>query len=216
MASRSGNGSRKSRKGKRSPAVHADAHARELRALTAQLNRWVFYHAAQMPTLEHPTFVYSRKCRPGYTYNTLDVKPTKTEKGHSFGQRLSLPAPVFDFRKKKINGVQLPLNHFPIFDSAEWVILRKLPSGGSLGSENRFHLCRSGKSAENHQQQANTGVNPPKKILYHLAPIGLEVGDIGNHALFVFFKDDILQDEGLTVHTDIERERIPSDSKFPV
>lgn len=216
MASRSGNGSRKSRKGKRSPAVHADAHARELRALTAQLNRWVSTMTAQMPTLEHPTFVSSRKCRPGYTYTTLDVKPTKTEKGHSFGQRLSLPAPVSDFPKKKINCVQLRLNPSPTFDSTVWVTLRKLPSGYSLASENVFPLFTDGKSAVLTYQHVQTGVQPRNKIVYDLASVGTEVGDIGDYAIIVYSKDDVLQADELTVHTDIEHERIPSASKLPV
>lgn len=216
MASRSGNGSRKSRKGKRSPAVHADAHARELRALTAQLNRWVSTMTAQMPTLEHPTFVSSRKCRPGYTYTTLDVKPTKTEKGHSFGQRLSLPAPVSDFPKKKINCVQLRLNPSPTFDSTVWVTLRKLPPGYSLASETVFPLFTDGKSAVLTYQHVQTGVQPRNKIVYDLASVGTEVGDIGDYAIIVYSKDDVLQADELTVHTDIEHERIPSASKLPV
>nr|ATA65227.1 coat protein [Peanut stunt virus] len=221
MASRSGNGSRKFRRGKRSSVVHsassqADAHARELRALTAQLNRWVFFHAAQMPTLEHPTFVSSRKCRPGYTYTTLDVKPTKTEKGHSFGQRLSLPAPVSDFPKKKINCVQLRLNPSPTFDSTVWVTLRKLPSGYSLASENVFPLFTDGKSAVLTYQHVQTGVQPRNKIVYDLASVGTEVGDIGDYAVIVLVKDDVLQADELTAHTDIERERIDSASKVQV
>nr|ATA65235.1 coat protein [Peanut stunt virus] len=216
MASRSGNGSRKSRRGKRSPAVHADAHAKELHALTAQLNRWVFDYAAPMPTLEHPTFVSSRKCRPGYTYTTLDVKPTKTEKGHSFGQRLSLPAPVSDFPNKKINCVQIRLNPSPTFDSTVWVTLRKLPSGYSLASENVFPLFTDGKSAVFTYQHVQTGVQPRNKIVYDLASVGTEVGDIGDYAIIVLFKEDVLQGDELTVHTDIEHERIPSASKLPV
>nr|AAC99857.1 coat protein [Peanut stunt virus] len=214
MASRSGNGSRKSRKVKRFPAVHADRHARELRALTAQLNRWVSTMTAQMPTLEHPTFVSSRKCRPGYTYTSLDVRPTKTEKGHSFGQRLSLPAPVSDFPKKKMNCVQLRLNPSPTFDSPCGLLLGNL-SGYSLASENVFPLFTDGKSAVLTYQHVQTGVQPRNKM-YMTCLVGTEVGDIGDYAIIVYSKDDVLQADELTVHTDIEHERIPSASKLPV
>nr|AJF48814.1 coat protein [Peanut stunt virus] len=221
MASRAGNGSRKSRRGKRSSAIHSassqvDAHTRELRALTAQLNRWVFYYAAQMPTLEHPTFVSSRKCRPGYTYTSLDVRPTKTEKGHSFGQRLSLPTPVSEFPKKKVNCVQLRLNPSPTFDSTVWVTLRKLPPGFNLASENVFPLFTDGKSAVLTYQHVQTGVQPRNKIVYDRACVGTEVCDIGDNASIYLLNNDVIDTDELTVHTDVEHERIPSASKLPV
>nr|CAP19053.1 coat protein [Peanut stunt virus]CAQ35207.1 coat protein [Peanut stunt virus] len=214
-SSGSGNGSRRPRRGRRSSSK-VDAHARELRALTAQLNRLVAISAAQMPSLDHPTFVSSRKCRPGYTYTSLDVRPTKTEKGHSFGQRLVLPVPVSEFPKKKVSCVQLRLNPSPKFDSTVWVSLRKLSPGYSLTSESVFKLFTDGNAAVLIYQHVSTGVQPRNKITFDLASVGTEIGDIGDYAIIVYSKDDTLEADEMVIHVDVEHQRIPSASALPV
>nr|BBD78655.1 coat protein [Peanut stunt virus]BBD78665.1 coat protein [Peanut stunt virus] len=217
MASKgSGNGSRRPRRGRRSFPIKEDAHARELRAVTAQLNRLVALTAARMPTLDHPTFVSSRKCAKGYTYTSLDVRPTKTEKGHSFGQRLNLPVPVSEFPKKKVSCVQLRLNPSPTFDSTVWVTLRKLPPGYSLASESVFKLFTDGLSAVLMYQHVPNGIQRDNKIIYDLSPVGTEIGDMSEYAIIVYSKDDTLEDDEMLIHVDVEHQRIPSATALPI
>nr|ABQ09456.1 coat protein [Peanut stunt virus] len=211
----SGNGSRRPRRGRRS-TVKEDGYARDLRALTSQLNRLVALTAARMPTLDHPTFVSSRKCIKGYTYTSLDVRPTQIQKGHIFGQRLSLPVPVSEFPKMKVSCVQLRLNPSPAFDSTVWVSLRKLPSNYSLSSENVFKLFTDGSAAVLTYQHAPTGIQRDNKILYNLATVGTEIGDIGDYAVIVYSKDDTLEADEMVIHVDVEHQRIPSATALPV
>nr|BBD78650.1 coat protein [Peanut stunt virus] len=216
MASKgTGNGSRRPRRGRRSSPAE-DAHARELRAVTSQLNRLVALTAAQMPTLDHPTFVSSKRCIKGYTYTTLDVRPTKTEKGHSFGQRLNLPVPVSEFPKKKVSRIQLRLNPSPAFDSTVWVTLRKLPPSYSLASENVYKLFTDGGAVVLTYQHIPTGVQRDNKILYNLSSVGTEIGDIGEYAIIVYSKDDTLEADEMVIHVDVEHQRIPSATALPV
>nr|ABQ09457.1 coat protein [Peanut stunt virus] len=217
MASKgSGNGSRRPRRGRRSSSVKEDAHARELRALTSQMSRLVALSAARMPTLDHPTFVSSRKCIKGYTYTSLDVRPTKTEKGHSFGQRLSIPVPISEFPKKKVSCVQLRLNPSPSFDSTVWVALRKLPPSYTLSSENVFKLFTDGSAAVLMYQHVPNGIQRDNKIIYYLASVGTEIGDMGDYAIIVYSKDDTLEADEMVIHVDVEHQRLPSATSLPV
>nr|AAV41832.1 coat protein [Peanut stunt virus] len=215
-SSGSGSGSRRPRRGRRNSSAKVDAHARELRALTAQVNRLVAITAAQVPSLDHPTFVSSKKCRPGYTYTSLDVKPAKTEKGQSFGKRLSLPAPVSEFPKKKISCIQLRLNPSPKFDSTIWVSLRRLPKDYSLASESVFKLFTDGNAAVLIYQHVSTGIQPRNKITFDLASVGAEIGDLGEYAVIVYSKDDVLEANEMVIHVDVEHQRIPSATALPV
>lgn len=212
----SGTGSRRPRRGRRNTPAKKDAHASALLALTAQVSRLVAITAAQAPSLDHPTFVASRQCRPGYTYTTLDVKPARTEKDHSFGQRLILPDSVSEFPKKKVSCVQVRLNPSPKFNSTIWVSLRQLPPNYSLSSESVFKLFTDGHAAVLTYQHVPTGIPSRNKITYNLASTGTEIGDLSNYAVIVYSKDDVLEVDEMVIHVDVEHQRIPSATALPV
>nr|QKI28866.1 capsid protein [Dendranthema indicum cucumovirus] len=212
-----GGGSRRPRRGRRNNNNNVStARDKALLALTQQVNRLANIASSSAPSLQHPTFIASKKCRAGYTYTSLDVRPTRTEKDKSFGQRLIIPVPVSEYPKKKVSCVQVRLNPSPKFNSTIWVSLRRLDETTLLTSENVFKLFTDGLAAVLIYQHVPTGIQPNNKITFDMSSVGAEIGDMGKYALIVYSKDDVLEADEMVIHVDIEHQRIPSASTLPV
>ncbi|CAT02560.1 coat protein [Gayfeather mild mottle virus] len=211
-----GGSSRRPRRGRRNNNNRNNDRDKALRDLTVQVKRLAIIAASTAPSLQHPTFIASQRCRPGYTYTSLDVRPTKTEKGHSFGQRLTIPVPVSDYPKKKVSCVQVRLNPSPKFDSTIWVSLRRLDETTILTSENVFKLFTDGAASVLIYQHVTTGVQPNNKITFDMSNVDAEIGDMNRYALIVYSKDDVLEADEMVIHVDVEHQRIPSATSLPV
>nr|CAJ20020.1 coat protein [Tomato aspermy virus] len=212
-----GGGSGGPRRGQRNNNNNnSTARDKALLALTQQVNRLANIASSNAPSLQHPTFIASKKCRAGYTYTSLDVRPTRTEKDKSYGQRLIIPVPVSEYPKKKVSCVQVRLNPSPKFNSTIWVSLRRLDKTTLLTSENVEKLFTGGLAAVLIYQQVPTGNRTNNKIAFETSKDGDEIGDMDKYALIVYSKKEVLQAEKRQIHIDIEHQRIPSASTLPV
>nr|QKI28874.1 hypothetical protein 2 [Toona sinensis cucumovirus] len=63
---------RRPRRGSRSASSSADATFKVLSQQLSRLNKTL---AAGRPTINHPTFVGSERCKPGYTFTSITLKP---------------------------------------------------------------------------------------------------------------------------------------------
>nr|CAI91561.1 coat protein [Tomato aspermy virus] len=208
-----GGGSRRPRRGRRNNNNNnLTARDKALLALTQQVNRSANIASSSAPSLQHPTFIASKKCRAGYTYTSLDVRPTRTEKDKSFGQRLIIPVPVSEYPKKKVSCVQVRLNPSPKFNSTIWVSLRRLDETTLLTSENVFKLFTGGLAAVLIYQAVPTGIQLNNKITFHMSNARAEIGDMGKYALIVYSKHDVLETDEMGLHRHMDSRSIPSPS----
>ncbi|CAC80012.1 coat protein [Cucumber mosaic virus] len=202
---------RRPRRGSRS-ASGADAG---LRALTQQMLRLNKTLAIGRPTLNHPTFVGSESCKPGYTFTSITLKPPEIEKGSYFGRRLSLPDSVTDYDKKLGSRIQIRINPLPKFDSTVWVTVRKGPSSSDLSVAAISAMFGDGNSPGLVYQYAASGVKATNKLLYDLSEMRADIGDMRKYAVLVYSKDDKLEKDEIVLHVDVEHQRIPISRMLP-
>lgn len=202
---------RRPRRGSRS-ASGADAG---LRALTQQMLKLNKTLAIGRPSLNHPTFVGSESCKPGYTFTSITLKPPEIEKGSYFGRRLSLPDSVTDYDKKLVSRIQIRINPLPKFDSTVWVTVRKVPSSSDLSVAAISAMFGDGNSPVLVYQYAASGVQANNKLLYDLSEMRADISDMRKYAVLVYSKDDKLEKDEIVIHVDVEHQRIPISRMLP-
>nr|UVZ36690.1 coat protein [Cucumber mosaic virus] len=204
---------RRPRRGSRSASSSADATFRVLSQQLSRLNKTL---AAGRPTINHPTFVGSERCKPGYTFTSITLKPPKIDKGSYYGKRLLLPDSVTEFDKKLVSRIQIRVNPLPKFDSTVWVTVRKVPASSDLSVSAISAMFADGASPVLVYQYAASGVQANNKLLYDLSVMRADIGDMRKYAVLVYSKDDALETDELVLHVDIEHQRIPTSGVLPV
>nr|ADA63482.1 coat protein [Cucumber mosaic virus]ADA63483.1 coat protein [Cucumber mosaic virus]UOF93401.1 coat protein [Cucumber mosaic virus] len=212
-ASAGRNRRRRPRRGSRSASSSADVNFRVLSQQLSRLNKTL---AAGRPTINHPTFVGSERCKPGYTFTSITLKPPKIDRGSYYGKRLSLPESVTEFDKKLVSRIQIRVNPLPKFDSTVWVTVRKVPASSDLSVAAISTMFADGASPVLVYQYAASGVQANNKLLYDLSPMRADIGDMRKYAVLVYSKDDTLESDELVLHVDIEHQRIPTSGVLPV
>lgn len=214
--SESSNAGRGRRRRPRRPsrsAQSADASFKLLSRHLSQLNKTL---AVGRPSLNHPTFVGSERCRPGYTFTSLTARPPKIEKGSYYGTRLVLPDSVTDYDKKLVSRIQIRVNPLPKFDSTVWVTVRKVSSSSDLSVKAISAMFADGVSPVLVYQYAASGLQSTNKMLYDLTAVKADIGDMRKYAILVYSKDDTLELDELVLHVDIEHQLIPTSRMLPV
>nr|URM60596.1 CP [Cucumber mosaic virus] len=204
---------RRPRRGSRSASSSADANFRVLSQQLSRLNKTL---AAGRPTINHPTFVGSERCKPGYTFTSITLKPPKIDRGSYYGKRLLLPDSVTEFDKKLVSRIQIRVNPLPKFDSTVWVTVRKVPASSDLSVTAISAMFADGASPVLVYQYAASGVQVNNKLLYDLSAMRADIGDMRKYAVLVYSKDDALETDELVLHVDIEHQRIPTSRVLPV
>lgn len=203
---------RRPRRGSRSTTSGVDAGMRALAQQMLRLNKTL---AIGRPSLNHPTFVGSESCKPGYTFTSITLRPPKIEKGSYFGKRLSLPDSVTDYDKKLVSRIQIRVNPLPKFDSTVWVTVRKVSPTSDLSVAAISAMFGDGNSPVLVYQYAASGVQANNKLLYDLSEMRADIGDIRKYAVLVYSKDDKLDDDEIILHVDVEHQRIPISRVLP-
>lgn len=208
-------GRRRRRQSRRPPRSAQSAEA-SVKILTQSLVRLNKTLAAGRPSLNHPTFVGSDACKPGYTFTTITLKPPKIDKGSYYGKRLNLPDAVTNYDKKLVSRIQIRVNPLPKFDSTVWVTVRKVPASSDMSVSAISAMFADGESPVLVYQYTASGVQANNKMLYDLASTRADIGDMRKYAVLVYSKDDTLEDNEIVLHVDVEHQRIPSSSVLPV
>nr|AOA49624.1 coat protein [Cucumber mosaic virus] len=202
---------RRPRRGFRS-ASGADAVLRALTQHMLKLNRTL---AIGRPTLNHPTFVGSESCNPGYTFTSITLNPPEIEKGSYFGRSLSLPDSVTDYDKKLVSRIHIRINPLPKFDSTVCVTVRKVPSSFDLSVAAISAMFADGNSPVLVYQYVASGVQANNKLLYDLSEMRADSGDMRKYAVLVYSKADKLEKDGIVLHVDVEHQRTPISRMLP-
>ncbi|AGN56080.1 CP [Cucumber mosaic virus] len=204
---------RRPRRGSRSASSSSDANFRVLSQQLSRLNKTL---AAGRPTINHPTFVGSERCKPGYTFTSITLKPPKIDRGSYYGKRLLLPDSVTEYDKKLVSRIQIRVNPLPKFDSTVWVTVRKVPASSDLSVAAISAMFADGASPVLVYQYAASGVQANNKLLYDLSAMRADIGDMRKYAVLVYSKDDALETDELVLHVDVEHQRIPTSGVLPV
>nr|BAF45130.1 capsid protein [Cucumber mosaic virus] len=204
---------RRPRRGSRSAPSSADAN---LRVLSQQLSRLNKTLSAGRPTINHPTFVGSERCKPGYTFTSITLKPPKIDRGSYYGKRLLLPDSVTEYDKKLVSRIQIRVNPLPKFDSTVWVTVRKVPASSDLSVAAISAMFADGASPVLVYQYAASGVQANNKLLYDLS------GDARLYRRHEkvrrprVLKRRCTRADELVLHVDVEHQRIPTSGVLPV
>nr|QSH48343.1 coat protein [Cucumber mosaic virus] len=204
---------RRPRPGSRSAPSSADANFRVLSQELSPLNKTI---AAGRPTINHPTFVASERCRPGNTFTSITLKPPKIDRGSYYAKRLLLPESVTEFDKKLVSRIQIRVNPLPKFDSTEWVTVGKVPASSDLSVAAICAMFADGATPVLVYQYAASGVQANNKLMYDLSAMRADIGVMRKYAVLVYSKDDALETDEQVHHVDIQHQRIPTSGVLPV
>nr|QNF86692.1 coat protein [Cucumber mosaic virus] len=200
-------------RGFRSAPSSADAKFRDVAHQLSPLNKTL---AAGPPTINHPTFVGSERCRPGYTFTSITLKPPKIDRGSYYGKRLLLPDSVTEYDKKLVSRIQIRVNPLPKFDYTVRETVRKVPASSEFSVAAMFVMFADGASPVLVYQYAASGVQANNKLLYDLSAMRADIGDMRKYAVLVYSKEEALETDEMVIHVDIEHQRIPTSGVLPV